>query len=49
MGIKKENIKMLQKLKANRKQQYVRISWGKMLLYTLIDFNNKLLLIFFPH
>lgn len=49
MEIKKENIKMLQKLKANRKQQYVRISRGKMLLYTLIDFNNKLLLIFFPH
>ena len=47
MGIKKENIKMLQK--TNRKQQYVRISRGKMLLYTLIDFNNKLLLIFFPH
>ena len=48
MGIKNENIKMLRK--SNRKQQYVRISRGKMLLYTrytLIDLNKKLLLYLF--
>ena len=38
-------IKMLRK--SNRKQQCVRISRGKMLLYTLIDFNKKLLLYLF--
>ena len=45
MGTKKENIKMLRK--SNRKQPYVRISRGKMPLYTLIDLNKKVLLYLF--